>query len=217
MENAVLDAKLRDKNVKARALRSEHKMVPAEYYGHGVQNLSLAVDHQTFRKLYRKTGSNTIINLKIEGAGDKKVLVHNVEYHPVTEDVLNIEFINVRMDQKVTAHVPVRLEGLAPAVKELGGVLIQSMDEIEIRCLPGDLIHELVLNVDGLVDFNTILHVSDIQVPSSVEVLSEPTAAVVAVAAPRVEEAEQAPVADVSSVEVAGEKKEADGEEGKAN
>ncbi len=212
MDNAVLNAQVRDKSVKANVVR-RHGMIPAQYYGHGVENLTLQMDYQEFRKLFRTAGENTIINLKIEGAGDKKVLVHHVDYNPVTDEFTHVEFINVRMDEEVTTKVPITLEGQAPAVKELAGVLMQNLDELEIRCLPGDLIHEVIVSIESLVDFNSSVHVSDITVPEKITVVTEPERTVATVTPPREEEPEEVEEPDVEGVEVEGEEK-AEGEEG---
>ena len=188
-------------------------MIPAEYYGHGIENHSLQMDYQTFRKVYRHAGENTVIDLEIEGGGNKKVLVHRVDYNPVSDRFTYVEFINVRMDEEVTTHVPIVLEGQAPAVKELAGVLVQNLDELEIRCLPGDLIHEVTVSVESLVDFNASVHVADIKVPGKITVITDPETTVATVTPPREEEAEEVPEMDVASVQVEGEEK-AEGEEG---
>lgn len=209
MENAVLNVQLRDKSTKAKNLRKQN-LIPAEYYGHGVENVSVQMDYQTFRKLYREAGENTIIDLKIDGSGDKKVLVHRVDRHPVSDEIEYVEFINVRLDEKVTTNLPIHLEGQAPAVKELGGTLVQNLDELEIRCLPDDLIHEVTLSLESLVDFHSALHVSDIVVPEKIEVLTDPGRTVATVQPPRAEEEEIAPEDEmgIEDVEVAGEEKE---------
>jgi len=212
MDNAVLTVQVRDLSKKAKVLRRE-KLIPAEYYGKGVENVSLQMDYQTFRRLYREAGDNTVIDLKIDGVGDKKVLVHKVDFDPISGDYQHVDFINVDMNVKVTAHVHITLEGQAPAVKELGGVLTQSLDAIEIKCLPGDLIHGVTVNVDSLVDFHSAIHVSDIEVPANVELVTDPAITVATVSAPREEEPETVPgeEVDVASVEVTSEKKDEEG------
>lgn len=214
MEKATLPARLRDKSVKAHALRRLNRL-PAEFYGRGVENVSLELDQRAFRKLYRTAGSNTVLDLEIEGNGMQKVLVHRVDFDPVTDEVQYAELINVRMDEEVTAMVPILLEGQAPAVKDMQGVLVQSLDEIEISCLPGDLIHEVTLNVESLVDFNTSLHVSDLVVPEKIKVLTA-LDVVVATVTPPMKEEEVAPAEapTVEGVEVTTEKKEGEAEEG---
>lgn len=214
MQKVSFTAQVRDKSVKASSLRKDN-LIPAEYYGRGIENMSLQMNYQAFRKLYKSAGNNTVIDLEIEGKGTKNVLIHNVESHPVTDLYTHVEFINVRMDEEVTTTIPVRLEGVAPAVKELGGILIQNLDEVEVTCLPKDLIHEIVVDISSLVDFNASITVADLKVPSSIKVSNEPGAMVANVTEPQEEEVAPTEPVDVASVEVTTEKKE--GEEGAAS
>lgn len=215
MDKVTFAAQARDKSVKAKVLRKKN-LIPAEYYGHGVENISLQMDYQSFRKLYKKAGNNTVIDLEIDGKGMKNVLIHNVDTHTVTDLYTHVEFINVRMDEEVTTTIPVRLEGTAPAVKDLGGTLIQNLDGIDVTCLPKDLVQEIVVSVDSLVDFNSSITVADLKIPKGITVTNEMDASVAYVTAPREEEVAPAEgeVVDVAAVEVPGEKKE--GEEGEA-
>lgn len=211
MDKATLEASKRDGSVLARHLRQQG-LLPAEYYGSGVENLSLQMDYQDFRRLYRKAGENTVIELIVDG-DTKTVLVHNVDYDPVSDNFSHVEFINVRMDEEVTTMVPVTLEGQAPAVKELGGTLVQSLNEIEVRCLPGDLIHEVKLDVSSLVDFHSALHVSDITLPETITLLTDVESTVATVSAPREEEPEEVATEGAEAGEAAegGEEKAEEG------
>lgn len=216
MEKVSFTAQPRDKSVKAKVLRRKN-LIPAEYYGRNVENMSLQVGYQDFRRLYKKAGSNTVIDLEVEGKGMKNVLIHNVEVHPVTDQYIHIEFINVRMDQEVNTNIPVRLEGTAPAVKELGGTLIQNLDEVEVTCLPKDLVHEIVVNIESLVDFNSSITVADLKVPAGITIVNEPDASIAYVTQPQEEEV--APVEgeapSAADVEITTEKKEEEGAEKK--
>jgi len=214
MDKVTFAAQPRDKAVKAKILRKKN-LIPAEYYGHGVENMSLQLDYQSFRKLYRKAGNNTVIDLEIEGKGMKNVLIHNVDTHTVTDLYTHVEFINVRMDEEVSTTIPVRLEGTAPAVKDLGGILIQNLDGVDVTCLPKDLVQEIVVSVESLVDFNSSITVADLKIPKGITVTNEPEASVAYVTAPQEEEvaSAEAAVVDVAAVEVPGEKKEGEGEE----
>ena len=187
MENATLKVSKRDMSIKAKKVLIEGKLI-AEFYGKGVENQSLVMDYQEFRRLYRTAGENTVITLEVEGGSPLTVLVHHVDFDPVTDQFIHVDFINVRMDEEVTTHVPVHLEGQAPAVKEQGGILTQSLDEIEIRCLPADLIHEVTLSVESLVDFHTVLHVSDLKVSDKIKILTDPKITIATVSAPSKEE-----------------------------
>lgn len=209
MEKVAFTAQVRAGGSKAARLRKMN-LIPAQYYGRGVENLSLQMDYQGFRKLFKKAGRNTVIDLEIEGNGTKNVLIHQVDLHPVTDRYAHVEFTNVRMDEAVTTTVPIRLEGVAPAVRDMEGVLLQSLDEIEISCLPADLIHEVVLNVESLVDFNTTLHVSDLKISDKIKIFNDPSSPVATVSEPQKEEevALPAEAATAADVEITTEKKE---------
>jgi len=93
--------------------------------------------------------------------------------------------------------VPVVFEGVSPAVKDLDGILVHGMTEVEIECLPGDLIAAIEVNIEGLVELDDMITVADLKVPSSITVLSDPESMVAKVEAPRIEEEaveEEAPV-----------------------
>ncbi len=213
MEQIVLKARVRDKTIRANSLR-RMKLVPAEYYGRGVENMSLQIPYGDIRRAYKQAGGNTIIDLDVDGKS-LKALVHHVDYHPVTDDISHVEFINVDMSQAIQTRVKIKLEGMPLAVKDLQGTLVQNLHEIEIKCLPSDLIHEVVLNVEPLVDFNISLKVSDLKLPETIKLLTDPSITVATVVAPRDEEEEKpAEEVDLSKIEVTSEKKVEEGAEG---
>lgn len=213
MEQIALKVQKRDGKLSAGSLR-RMKLIPAEYYGRGVKNISLQIPYGDMRRAYKNAGGNTIIDLDIEGQS-VKALVHNVDYHPVSDDITHVEFINVDMKQAIQTRVKIKLEGMPPAVKDLQGTLVQSLHEIEIKCLPSDLIHEVVLNVEPLVDFNVSLKVSDLKLPETIKLLTDPSVTVATVIAPRDEEEEKAvEEVDLSKIEVTSEKKVEEGAEG---
>lgn len=187
MEILALNLQTRDKNDKVKDLRKSN-LIPAEFYGKGVENKSLQVDYQTFRRLFRQAGGNTVLELHVDdGKETYNALVHEVSYHPVTDVMTHIEFINVSMNEEIHTHIPLKLVGMAPAVKELAGVLVHNLDQIEVKCLPKDMIHDIEVNIESLVDFTNSIHVGDLNVPSKITVLTPADQLVVSVIAPRVE------------------------------
>lgn len=182
-----LELGARDKGARARDLLAS-SLIPCEFYGKGVENMSLQVDYQTFRKVFRVAGTNMILALKVEGKDPVNALVHEIQYDPVTDMIKHIDFMNVRMGETLHTKIPVELVGVAPAVKELGGMLMHHLNEIEVKCLPKDLIHKIEVNIESLVDFHVAIKVQDLKVPSTLEVLNDPEDMVVTAIAPRVEE-----------------------------
>lgn len=186
MDTFVLETSARPVAAKAKNLRRQGK-IPAVYYGRGKTSLSLQLDYHTFRKIFEKAGENTLIDLSVDG---KKVpvLVHDVQFDPVTDAISHVDFIHVDMEKEVTTSVKVVVVGLAPAVKNLGGILDLQKHEIKIRCLPKNLIHSIEVDVSGIVDFHTSVHVKELKVPTTVKVLDNPEDTVVTATPPRAEE-----------------------------
>lgn len=190
MDSITFAVQTRDPDTKAKTVRREG-MIPGVYYGKGVDNKMFKVDYQAFRKLYLAAGKNTIIDLEFEDKTKVKALVHEVGYDPVTDKVTHVDFINIRMDEKITTQIPIILTGTAPAVKDLAGTLTPQLTQLTIRCLPGDLIHKVEVGVEPLVDFHSVLHVSDVVVPPEIEIVDPPELTIANVAAPRTDKDEE--------------------------
>lgn len=186
MESILLEAAPREAQTKGKHLRIRG-IVPAVYYGKGQKSQPLQVSYQSFKKVFDKAGENTIIELSIDGK-KTPVLVHEVQYDPIMDTVSHVDFIHVDMQQEVTTSVKVVTLGIAPAVKNMGGILDIQKHEIKIKCLPKDLIHSIEVDVTGIVDFHTSVHVKDLKVPSTIKILDNMEDTVVTATPPRAEE-----------------------------
>ncbi|MBN1258240.1 50S ribosomal protein L25 [Candidatus Peregrinibacteria bacterium] len=171
----------------AKAARAA-KRVPMVYYGKGVENTNFSADYQAFRRAYKTAGKSTIIMLVNEKKEEFPVLVHEMQYHPVTDEIWHVDLVAVDMNKPITTSIPFKFAGIAPAVKELGGTFVHSKDSIRVECLPKDLIHELEVDIAGLADFHSQIKVKDIKVPAGYKVLDNPEINVCTVTAPRKEE-----------------------------
>ena len=209
MDTMTLEVQTRNKTLRAKDLLNQN-LIPIEYYGKGVENKSFQVDYQTFRRLFRVAGTNTIIELSLEGKEKISALVHDIQRDPVTDNIKHVDFINVRMDQEIQTKVPVVLTGNAPAVKEQGGILMHHLHEVEIKCLPKDLVHSFEVSVESLVDFHSFVRVKDLVVPEGVTIMNGEEDLIATVVAPRVEEEEV-----VEEVEEGAEGEASEAEEGK--
>lgn len=202
MDTFLLEAETRSQNFTAKSLRIQRK-VPAELYGKGIENVHLILPQKDFSTVFRKAGETNLVDLNVDGGKKKfKVLIHTVQLHPVSDEVIHVDFMNVRMDQKITTRVPVKLAGIAPVVKEFGGLVSTLMHEIEIRCLPADLIHEIIVDISSLKTFRDSIHIRDLTVPAKIEILSDRDRTVVSALAPKKEE-EVAPVVAVPAEGIA--------------
>jgi large subunit ribosomal protein L25 len=183
----------------------EAGMIPAELYGHGIENIHLSVPAKEFSKLFKKAGESTIINLDLE---NKKlpVLIHGISVNHLTDQIIHIDFYQVRMDEKITASVPLEFIGEAPAIKEKGGILIKAVQEIEIEALPADLPHSIEVSLNELSDIGMSIRLKDLEIGEKVKVLINPETVVATVAEPVKEEVVEKPMT-VEEIKVEGEEK----------
>lgn len=188
--------------------------VPAELYGCGIGNLHLSVGAREFTKVFKEAGTNTVLNLLVDKE-KRPAIIHDVAHDYLTGEVTHVDFYQVRMDEKITAKIPLEFLGEASAVKEKGGVLNRSLSEVEVEALPKDLPHRLSINLAPLDDLNKSIYVKDIDMPPGVRVLVGDETVVATVTPPRAEEKIEAPV-EVGEVKVETEEKKAEREAGKA-
>jgi large subunit ribosomal protein L25 len=180
-------------------------VLPAVVYGHGHDSEPIQIDAKGFAELRRHAGRNALVDLKVGGGQARPVLLHAVQEHPVTRRALHADFLIVRMTEEMTVDVPVAMIGESVAIEKMGGTLLHLRDTVQVRALPADLPSSLELDISSLSSFDATLHVSDLQVPEKVVILTDGGEPLARVQAPRVEEE---PVAG----EAAAEEEAAEGE-----
>lgn len=200
-----LNARTRTLVKKKTTCLREEKKIPAILYGKGIDNQMLEIDDVPFGKTFAVTGETTLVDLSIDGQPSTKVLIYDVQREPIHNSVLHVDFYSVKLDEKLTLKIPLVFTGESKAVKELGGVFVHPMAEIEVRCLPDNLVHELTVDIGSLMTFNDTITCGDIVLPSGIELIGHADEIVALVASPSSEEElklEGKPLEDVSSVEV---------------
>lgn len=216
MKETKLTAKLREAKGSAASGRLRRSgWIPAVTYGEGRPGLDIQLNEHDFVMLLRGHRSeNMILDLAIDGKDQiSKVMVKALQHHPITGRIIHADFYEVSMSRTVSIEVPVKLVGVPVGVAQKGGLLEHVMRTVAMECLPGDVIDELELDVTGL-DIGDILRVEDVVVDATKHtLLDELDQVIVAVAAPRLEEAtteEEAEeeAAAAASPEVLTEKKE---------
>ena len=197
-----------------RRLRREGQ-VPGVVYGGGEDCISFKVNARTLRAALHD--GSALIDLQIGSGAAKPVIVKDQQRHPVRGQIVHIDLLEVRLDEKIHSTVSVELEGVedAPGVKE-GGVLEQANRELNIEALPTDIPERILVDVSGM-EVNAVMHLSEINAPAGVEFLDDPEETIIAtitvptaVAEPEIEE--ETELVGEEGEEVEGEA--AEGEEG---
>lgn len=195
-----------------KALRADGKM-PVVMYGAKDEATPLLVGAKEFKKLLHQAGESTMITVD---AGDlqKDVLIHEVDFHPVSGEPRHADLYVVDKTKVVEVDVPLRFEGISPAVKDLGGILVKVLHELEIEVLPMHIPHDIEVDITALVALDSQILVKDLKIPTGVKVKLDPEAVVASISVAKEEPVEEAPV-DLSAIEVEKKgKKEEEGAEG---
>jgi large subunit ribosomal protein L25 len=195
----VLEAQTRDsfgKNEARRTRREGH--VPAVLYGgDGSGATPIAVRPKALLKiLHSESGQNTLIQLKLAGAGDTRVLVKDFQLDPVTHEILHADFYRVAMDKVLHVTIPIVVHGEPPGVKQQGGILEHIRREIEIEVLPADIPEHIDIDVGELM-LHQGVRVRDIAANPKWKPISDPDLMLVHVIMPKAEEV--APAAEATA------------------
>ena len=206
-----LKAKIRQTKDNITNIRKEG-YIPAIVYNKGKKGKNLAINYIQFEKVYKEAGESSLVDLILDDNETKKVLIHDIQFEPVKNKILHVDFYEIDLKKKVTAPLVIELTGEAPIVKSEGGIVIKHLDELEIECLPTDLIKEYKVDISGLTEFSSAIHVKDLKISDKIIILNDLEDVVVNVSEPRKEE--EAPVAETTEGEegAEGEKKEGEDE-----
>jgi len=192
---------------KVAALRAKG-FVPAELYGHGVENVHLAVGIKDLRAAYAKAGESEIINLVIDGK-TKPVIIHDVQFDTLSQEFQTVDFYEVNMKEELEIGVPFEFIGDAPAVKNFGGVLVKAMDTLEIKCLPTDIPQHITIDLSKLENLNQSIYVRDLPKSDKYKIVTEGSTVIVSISEPAKEEEIPAAAPSVEDVKVESEEKKA--------
>ena len=162
--------------------------VPAVVFGHGLDSIPVSLDAHEFDHIRRTAHSNTIIELKIDGKDKHKVLIHGVQIEPRYRHLVHVDLFELKSGEEVTVDIPLHSTGDSYAVTRLGGTLLHNIDHIRVRALPENLPNSIEFSVDGILDFETVIHLRDLPLPAGVTLLSDADEIVAKVAAPHVAE-----------------------------
>jgi large subunit ribosomal protein L25 len=158
---------------KVATLRSAGRL-PAVVFGHGVDSTSVSIDTHDFEQLRRRTGPNALVDLTVTGGNVQPVLIQGVQVHPVTRRPLHVDLFVVRMTEELTVDVPLVPTGTSRAVVDEGGTLLHSIESVRVKALPDHLPQSIEYSIESLTDFDASIHVSDLDIPEDVTLLTDP-------------------------------------------
>ncbi len=186
--------------------------IPLVIYGRSKAARSIQTPAKTFRSIYDDAGKTTLVDLAIDDAAPIKVLIHDVELDPLTGTPLHADLYQVDMKQKITAEIPLVVDGEAPAVRELDGTLLVNQDYVEVEALPQDLPKEIHVDVSALATFDDAITAGSLALPAGVTLVTDAAVDLIFVQPPREEEVEETTAAEAEKAAIEGMEAEATAE-----
>lgn len=191
-------------------------LVPAVLYGAGNAPVPLAVAPvEVQRALRAHAAGGVLVGLRLPGEAElRPAVVRDLQFHPVRDSLIHIDFQAVRMDEEITVEVPIHVTGEAAGVRDQNGVLAILMRTVEVSCLPSQIPERIDIDVSAL-RIHDVATIADLRLPEGVRVTTPSTQPVVTVAPPMAEEVAPVAVAPAAEPEVVTERKPKEEEEAK--
>lgn len=190
--------------------------VPGVIYGRGINTQTVFVSRSDFLRVLKGAGHSNLVDVAMEQQAPVKTLIKEVQFHPLSGEPIHVDLYQVRMDQEMTASIPLVFVGESRAMKIDAGTLVKSLDELEIRCLPAYLPSSIEVNLSPLATFEDAITVASLKLPEGVVAETPGDVIVATVEAPLTEEQlkkmEESAVGDVTSVKSETEEKRAEKE-----
>ena len=197
---------IKERDPKAKFLGGENKVesqiefIKGVMYGKKEESTPIVTSYNDFKKIWREARGSSLVTLKGVGE-DKEAIIQDIAFDPVNDNPIHVDFYIIERGKTMEVEVPLEFIGVAPAVKELGGVLVKALHEIEIEVLPKDLPKSITVDVSSLKDFESRILAKDLVLPASGKLITDDEENVALVVPPE-EEVEETGTADISSVEI---------------
>jgi large subunit ribosomal protein L25 len=184
---------------KVKVLRREG-MLPAVVYGHNIDSIPITLDMREANRSLERLSPSALVIVDIDGE-QHYTLVRDKQRNPVKRSIIHIDFQAVSLTEKVRSNVNIKLVGEPPAIENYLGILVPSLEQLSIECLPKDLPNRIDVDVSGLEEIGDSLLVKDIIAPDGVEILSDLEDVVAVIIAQAAEEVEEVEVEEEEELE----------------
>ena len=188
-------------------------LTPANIFGRGFESEAIEVPTLDLKLMLQRIGRNDVIYLLVDGGEARPTLVRSVQRHPLSDQLLHVDFQQVSLAERVRVDVPIALTGRSEAVEMLGGTLLASLDHITVEALPTKVPSQIEVDVGVLETLESAIHVIDLPDTAGIEIISDPELVIATVAPPRVDE-EAGAVEEEDAVDLGESQEETEDSEG---
>lgn len=195
-----LKADIRDLKISPEIVRNAGQ-VPAVFYGKKEASTPISVGKTDFLKVWKDAGESSVVTLDTPN-GKKESLIQDVDLDPITGTPRHADFYVFEAGHKLEVELPLEFIGVAPAVKDLGGILVKVLHKLKVEAMPKDLPHNIEIDISGLATFEDQIIAKNISLPTGVNLKENEDEVVALVSAPREEKEEESAPIDLESIEV---------------
>jgi len=194
-----LKGEIRDPKKKLSAIRSEG-FIPGVFYGHNQEATPCVFATNEFQKVWKAAGESSVVVLEMP-KGKVSALITEVQVDPVKGMPIHVDFYTLEKGHEVSVKIPLEFTGVSEAVKTLGGQLVKVMHDLEVKAQPENLPHDLTVDISALAALDSQILAESIVLPKGVTLVTLGKDVVAAIAVAK-EETAEAPVMDLSAIEV---------------
>ncbi len=182
------------KNITLKAEKREGKVdngfIAGILYGSDTENINIKVSRLEFEKLYKKAGEATLVDFTLDKLEPVKVLIKDIQREPVKDIIIHLDLYKVNMKKEITADIPLVFVGESKAVKEMGAILNKNLDNVEVICLPSDLVDHIDVDLSAIDTLEDVIRIKDIKSLEGIKLQDEVATIVASVSEQREEEEE---------------------------
>ena len=166
-------------------------LVPGNVYGRGQESQAIQTELSEIRRVFGEVDRNSVVTMSIDGSSETiPVVLREVQRHPVTRNLLHLDFYQVDLARAIHSDARLVLIGDAEAVTK-GGTVVQSLEYLTLEALPGSMPSVIEVDISSLDEFGYSVLVRDLDLPDGVTAVTDGAVAVATALAPRVTEEEE--------------------------
>ena len=172
MDKIVLDAQVRTQTGKKVKFLRKEGYIPAVIYGRDIDTLPISLKKRETTLLFGKISGSTILTIHVDGK-EHATLVREVQRDYIKNELLHVDFQAVSLKEKLRTHVSLTLVGKAPVLENFEALIVSGIDQIEVECLPQDLVDTIEVDISSLAAIGDAIYVKDLPKLANVEVLTD--------------------------------------------
>ena len=172
MEKLVLEAQVRNQTGKKVKFLRKEGLIPAVIYGREIETLPISLNKRETTLLFNKISGSTILIIKVDGK-EHSTLVREVQRDYIKNELLHVDFQAISLKEKLRTHVSLTLVGKAPVLENFEALIVSGIDQIEVECLPEDLVDTIEVDISSLTEIGSAIYVKDLAKLANVEILTD--------------------------------------------